>query len=233
MISKKILSKNRSLASQIKTLFLKELKIEWRKRYAINGILLYVTCTVFICYLSFNLRRGILHPVTWNALFWILMLFSAVNAVEKSFSNEGENRNLYYYSVVKAEAVIFSKILYNVFILILMGFTGAFFYMLIMGNPVKDPGLFFINLILGAFGFATTLSLISGISSSASGRGTFMVILGFPVILPVLMMLLKISKNAIDGLNRSLVYDELGVLAALNVIVIVLSFILFPYLWKN
>jgi len=51
--------------------------------------------------------------------------------------------------------------------------------------------------------------------------------------LPMLLMLIKISMHAIDGLERSLIYDELTTLVALNAIVLALSYLLFPFLWRS
>ena len=70
---------------EIRSLILQEMIIEWRLRYAINGMLLYLVSVIFICYLSFRSQIDSLNPVTWNTLFWIIILFAAVNAVTKSF----------------------------------------------------------------------------------------------------------------------------------------------------
>jgi heme exporter protein B len=64
-------------------------------------------------------------------------------------------------------------------------------------------------------------------------QGGLMAILSFPVIIPLLVVLIKLSKNAMDGLDRSVSYDEIGVLIAINIIVITTSLLLFPYLWKD
>jgi heme exporter protein B len=53
------------------------------------------------------------------------------------------------------------------------------------------------------------------------------------VIIPLLVVLIKLSKNAMDGLDRSVSYDEIGVLLAINVIVVTTSLLLFPYLWRD
>ncbi|MDB5086310.1 MAG: transporter permease, partial [Mucilaginibacter sp.] len=42
-----------------------------------------------------------------------------------------------------------------------------------------------------------------------------------------------LSKSAMDGLDRSLSYGNIGVLLAINVIVITTSLILFPFLWRD
>ncbi len=80
---------------QVKSLLAKELILEWRSRYALNGILLYVVSTIFVCYLSF--KGGIQGP-TWNVLFWIILLFASINAMVKSFVQEPVGRHLYLYT---------------------------------------------------------------------------------------------------------------------------------------
>lgn len=174
-----------------------------------------------------------LNPSVWNALLWIILLFASINAIAKSFIGENNNRHIYYYTLVPAQAIIISKIIYNSILMSVLALLSYVFYSVVMGNLVQDQGLFIINLLLGGFGFAATLSLIAGIVSKSNNNATLMAILSFPILIPILILLIKISKNAMDGLARSNVYDELLTLGAINVIVITLSYLLFPYLWRS
>ncbi len=207
--------------------------LEWRQRYALNGILLYVVSAVFICYLSFNLQQGQLNVVTWNALFWIIMLFVAFNAISKSFLQERYGRQIYYYTLTSPQAVILSKMLYNLLLMLLLAMICFVFYAIVLGNPVQNLWLFGGNLLLGAGGFSVTLTMISGIASKASNSSSLMAILGFPVMVPILLMVIRVSKNAIDGLAVSVSYDEVLVLLAVNVMVGTVAYILFPFLWRS
>ena len=65
----------------IAQLIKKDLLIEWRQRYAISGILIHIFSATFIVYLSVR----IVNAPTWNALYWVIMLFTSVSAVAKSF----------------------------------------------------------------------------------------------------------------------------------------------------
>ena len=95
----------------IQHLILKDILLEWKQKYAINGILLYIVSTIFLCSLAFE---GLLEPKTWNALFWVVLLFAAVNAISKSFVQESLGRQVYYYSVSKPQDIILAKIIYNI-----------------------------------------------------------------------------------------------------------------------
>lgn len=219
-----------NLLTEIKHLTHKEIRLEWRQKYAFNGLLLYVVSTVYICYLSF---KNIIDPPTWNALFWIIMLFAAVNAIAKSFIQENESRLLYYYSLTSPQAVILSKIIYNCILMLILSGFNLLFYSLLIGNIVQDMSLFLIALFLGSMGFATTLTMVAAIAAKAGHNSTLMAILSFPILIPLLITVIKLSKNAIDGLDWSISYQYIIILAAINVMVVALSFVLFPYLWRD
>lgn len=218
---------------QMGALMRKEFLLEWRQRYALNGMLLYIVGAVFVCYLSFNARRGQLTPIVWNTLFWIILLFTAINAIAKSFVQERAGRQLYYYTLASPQQIIISKILYNTALMLVLTFLGFSVYAFVLGNPVHDVTLYLLTLVLGAIGFAASLTLVSGIASKAENPATLMAVLSFPVILPLLLMLLKVSKNALDGLDRSVSWDEIGTILAIDAIVLTLSWLLFPFLWRS
>ncbi len=217
------------LGKQIKYLIIKELKLELRNKYALGGILLYVVSTIFISYLSF---KKIVMPATWNALFWIILLFASINAIAKSFIIETKGRLLYTYTLTSPQAVILSKIIYNSLLLIVLSSLCLLAYSLFIGNIIQDLPLFLITLLMGSLGFSSLLTMVSAIASKAGNNFTLMAILSFPIIIPLLMVLIKLSKNAIDGLEHwDLNY--LTILMLLNLIIIALSYLLFRYLWRD
>ena len=203
--------------------------LEWRSKYAFNGILLYVVSTVFVCYLAFKTTQ----PIVWNVLFWIIMLFAAVNAVAKSFIQESKGRILYYYTIASPQAIIIAKTIYNIFLLLLITFIAFIIYKLVFANELGDPLLYLVSIFLGSLSLSTVFTMTSAIASKAGNSGTLMAVLSFPVIIPLLMLLIKLSKNAMDGLDRSVSYDEIGVLVLINIIVLSVSLLLFPYLWRD
>src|SRR4030095_2238680 len=109
-----------------------DLKLEWRNRHSISGIVLYLAATVFLVYISFIEMP----PGTWITLFWIILLFTAVSAVSKSFMQESRGRWLYYYSIVHPRSVILAKLFYNSGMMVLLALAGLFIYVLMNGNPL-------------------------------------------------------------------------------------------------
>lgn len=219
-----------NLLKQVYFLIQKDLLLEWRQKYAFNGILLYVVSTVVVVYLAFMDIEG----VTWITLFWIIMLFASVNAVAKSFLQESADRQLYYYTLASPEAIVLSKMIYNVLLLLLLAMLALGVYSILLGYPVENTPLFLSTVILGAVGFALCFTLISAISSKASNNATLMPVLSFPVIIPVLSLLITLSKSAVLGIEGDENAEkDILVLLAIDGIMLVLSFILFPYLWRD
>ncbi|RJE71695.1 heme exporter protein CcmB [Reichenbachiella sp. MSK19-1] len=221
------------MLKEIKALLWKDIVLEWRHKYALNGILLYTFSTIFICYLSFEVLHARVDQFSWNALYWIIILFTSISTVAKSFIQEKEGRQLYYFNLVRPQSIILSKIIYNSGLLILLSILAFGVFSLVLGNRVQDPGFFLLIILAGTVGFATTLSLMSGIASKADNNGMLMAILSFPVIIPILLMIIKLSRNAIDGIARSESLDELLTLLAIDMIVGTLAYLLFPYLWRS
>ena len=219
-----------SLGRELSYLFLKEVRLELKQRYVLNGILLYLVSTVFVTYLAFT---GIITSETRNSLFWIILLFVAVNGISKSFVQESPARHLYYYTIASPEAIVLSKILYNLLLMAILSVLALLFFVLLMGNMIQNLGLFLMALILGSLGLSSVLTMIAAIASRASNNFSLMAILSFPIVLPLLMTLMKVSGSALQSYSWSGSIPLIIILLIINVAVIMLAFLLFPYLWRD
>lgn len=219
-----------NLLSETKHLLLKEIRLELRQKYAISGVLLYVLSTVFVVYITLGQQIG---GAVWAAFFWIIVLFASVNAIAKSFVQESPKRQLYYYSLASPSSIILAKMLYNCVLLLGISFLAYFVFSVVVGNPVKNSLLFYQILALGSIGFSITFTFISAISAKANQSATLMAILSFPVIIPMLMTLMRLSKIALELMTDSAYYKDILILLCIDVILGVLAFILFPYLWRD
>lgn len=215
--------------AQLYELIKKEFTLEFRQKASLGGIMVYVVATIFISALSFN---KIIVPATWNALFWIIFLFSAITICGKSFAKESGGAALNNYILYKPIVFVSSKLIYNFIFLFSVSLITLFFYSWFVGYLIQNFALFLIVLLLASLGFSAVLTLMSAIASKAENNFTLVSILSFPVLIPVLVLVLRVSKQAIDGLSWSVSYDFLMILASINVICVVLSILLFPYLWR-
>ena len=221
------------MLSGLKILLYKEFLLELRRKAVLSGIALYLVSLIFICYLTFSLRHNAINEATWSALFWLTILFSVINTVAKSFIGEKKGIAIYYYSVSSPQIIIVSKIVYNTILCFLLSFTAYVFFQIFIDNPVEDQGLFLLTLLLTSTGFSGALTLISGIASRANNSNILMAVLSFPILISILLMAIRITKNALDGIDRSASHDELLNLLAINGILLTLAYLLFPYVWRS
>lgn len=217
----------------LKALLRKEILLELRQKHALAGIVMYVVSTVFVCYLAFDKTES---PRAWGALLWITGIFSAFNAMQKSFVNEGNGVHLYLYSLVSPGKIILAKAIYNASLVALLNLLSVLFFVLFFGNEALnnvDLGQFLTGIILGSTGLGLGLTFISGLAYK-SGTGVGLVaILGFPIIIPLLITIVRYTTFALEGVSWDTNGLNLLVLIVLNLISLILSYVLFPYIWRD
>jgi len=219
-----------NMYKRIFILLKKDLILELRQQHTFYGVLLYIASTIFVLYLSIDEPTADI----WNGLFWVIQLFVCINTVAKSFLQESKGRMLYFYSVASPVEFIISKLLYNIILMILMSVISLFLFFIFLRNPVIDSLLFTGIVILGGAGISMVFTLMSAIAGKAQQNAALIAILGFPVILPQLLLLMRLSKTAFAEVFKEGAVLQLSALViGLDALVAVMAVILFPYLWKE
>ena len=210
-----------------------EVALDLRQRAAWGGMLLYVVSAVYVAFLA---MKGGLAPSTWNALYWIILLFAAFNALARSFQREDPGRQLYLYTLVNPRSVIIARALYNGATMVVLALLSLLFHTLFMGGEAfkeADLAQYLLAVALGAVGFAAVLTLVAAIAARAGNGLGLMAILGFPIVLPMLLAVMRASKLALDGVAWSVNSTYFLGLVLLDVITVTLAWLLFPYLWRD
>ncbi|GAB4377960.1 MAG: hypothetical protein Kow0075_07280 [Salibacteraceae bacterium] len=216
--------------NNILIILIREFRADYRNPYLLSGAGLFMVASVFVAYTA--IRRVHEIPV-WVALYWLVALFTAFNAISRSFMYESRGRMMYWFTLVKPVQYILAKSIYHILVMALLGAIGAVIYITLFPLKVEDVVMFCVSILLGSTALGSVLSLFGSIASKAGGNFTLLAILGLPVLLPVLMVATTLMKNSIDGLDWSVQWKYLIVLAGLNVVSLGLSVLLFPYLWRE
>lgn len=207
----------------------KDLLLEIRQQYTFYGIVLYVASTIFVLYLAMEQPE----QKVWNGLFWMIQLFICVNAVAKSFLQESRGRMLYFYTIAGARDFVLSKLIFNGALMILMSLVSLLLFQLLMGNPIEHPWKFVGLVCLGGCSLSLVFTFLAAIAARAQQNAALMAIMGFPLIIPQLLLLMKISGIAFADIFQAGLLQLVLLLAGLDVLVAVLAVILFPFLWKD
>jgi heme exporter protein B len=170
---------------------------------------------------------------TWNNLFWLILLFVSVNAVAKSFLQESKQRNLYYYTIHQPRDIILSKLIYNVLLMLFMSLLAFVLFYILLGAPQIQYSAFILMVITGGMSMSILFTMLSAIASKAGGNSALIAILGFPLVIPQLILLADLTRPLIMTLEVSGWWNFYLILILLDVLIIILSLVLFPFLWKE
>jgi heme exporter protein B len=168
----------------------------------------------------------------WNGLFWVIQIFISVNAVAKSFLQESRGRMLYFYSIAGPRDFVLAKLLFNSLLMLLMSLLSLALFSLFLGNPLAKAGTFIGLVLLGGWSLSLVFTFLAAIAAKAQQNAAIMAILGFPLIIPQLMLLMRLS-NATFSETIPIPGTTILLLIALDLMVILLAVILFPFLWKD
>ncbi|HNI32760.1 MAG TPA: heme exporter protein CcmB, partial [Chitinophagales bacterium] len=194
-----------------------------------GSIFIYVLGTSFLIYLVF---QGHITIPVWIALFWVIALFTTVNAVSRSFLKDANEQFYYLRSIATPLEIIFSKIIYNAFLITILSLIIYLVMILFFNENIDNKGLFLLTIILGAIGFSNLFTLLSAITARTQNF-VLLAILGIPIILPLLLLIVKMSELSNFAIQQKDIYMHLGAIAMLDVITLILSIVLFPYIWRD
>lgn len=207
----------------------KEITLEWRQKHGFGSLLLYVLATVFIV---FSVIKNI-SPDVWIALFWIIILFASANATTRSFYQESGARQLFYYQLCHSLNFIFSKFLYNFLILLLIGILTLLGFIFFSKPVVKDYGLFLLTILLGCLSFSTIFTFVSAIANKTPNGSSLLAIMSFPLMIPVMLTLLKLSAQACRLLQDTGYWKDIAILLSIDGMLIGTMIFLFPFVWRD
>jgi heme exporter protein B len=203
--------------------------LEIRQQYSLYGVILYVASTIYIVYASMHQPES----QVWNGLFWIIQLFVCVNAVAKAFLQESRGRMLYFYSIAGARDFVISKLIFNLLLMLVMSILSLIIFIVLLGNPFMYPWKFVGICCLGGISLSLVFTFLAAIAAKAQQQAALMAIMGFPIIIPQLMLLMKISEIAFASVVQEGLWQMILLLVGLDIMVIALAIILFPFLWKD
>ena len=150
-----------------------------------------------------------------------------------SFFQESNSRNYYYYFIYSPDELILSKLIYKFFFLILVTILTFGLFNFLIGDLIKSKNFFICLLFFGSFTISNSLTLVSAIGHQVKKNSILISILSFPLIIPSLLILIKISKVSSVEFSWSIVLDDIYLLVLLNIIMLLSTKVLFNFLWRN
>jgi heme exporter protein B len=219
-------------AAEAGAVFAKEWRCEFRTRYALNTLGLFAFTTLVVVSVSLgplgvSVSQG---TAVLPVLLWVILLFSAAAGLPRAFVQEEETQTATALRLAATPSALFcGKLLYGLTLTLALEALVTPVYVAMTSLDVKSPGLFAAVLAAGGFGLAAGSTLVAAIIAQARAKGTLFSVLAFPVLLPLLLIAVDLSRHAVAGdpadvaLLQLLLYDAS---------VTVAGFMLFPVVWN-
>jgi heme exporter protein B len=212
----------------------KDIRCEFRSRYAINAIVLFGVTTLVV--VSFSVGQKNLDPEVYSALFWIIVFFSAMSGLAHVFVREEDAKTATVLKLTSDSTPVYlGKLGFNLALLALLQIVIAPLFMVLTDASVHNTALFVVILILGSIGLAGATTLIAAIISRASVKGALFAVLSFPILLPLLIGVINGTTRALSeaGGGFSAASSELQLLVSYAVVMITASLLLFDFVWQE
>lgn len=218
-----------SVLRGIKAVFAKEL-LCGRRDLAAGAVMLMFSLSALSC-VSMAIGSMQIAPEVLAALLWIILFFSAAAGTDRIFENECSSGTILALKIYgHAQAILFGKMLYNFCLLMALSCFTVPVFLIFMDVLPASPGLLFLVITTGLWGFSAAGTLLAALCGMASIRGGLFTVLTFPVVLPVFLLAISITREIFS--NPAVVLDSqyLGMLAY-DIVLTCMASVLFDYLW--
>lgn len=201
----------------------------WRQPRSWVTTLLFVLSSMMVLYFGFNRMR----PETWGILFWILLLFSGVSSVIGEDTLRGTQERFLLVQWTSAISSYLSKLLYHAIILCLICLLQWLTLSAFFGQNLPVNGHSVLLLCVGALSLSIVFCFVGAIVSAAEKGSSMATLLAFPLIIPTLLLLIRMTFSAMQLLDFATFYQDLWTLLGLDAILLGLGLFLYPQIWKS
>ncbi len=219
------------IASTI-TVFKKDLRIELRTKHALNMVLAFVVASLLL--VMFTLKVQDLNPTPKSGLVWIIILFSALSSLGRSFIIETD-KNTYNVLRIYAQgsSVFAGKMVYNMLFTLAVNLLTFTLYIFLANIIVVSWWAFIMILFLGTAGLSSVSTMIAAIVSQADRKGAIFSVLTIPLFIPFILLLTNLTKAAfVNGMSTGVTNDLMALVGFIGV-TITAGIVLFEYIWEE
>ncbi len=226
------MSSARSWLAATWAICVKDLRAEFRTRYALSAIALFAVTTLTV--VSFALGAFGLEQDLLGGLLWVVIFFAAMAGLSRSFVHEEESKTAPALRLAAPPgAVYLGKLLFNLALLFMLEALVVPLFVAMMGMQVAHLGYLLLVLILGGLGLSGVTTVVAAIVTQTNARGALFAVLSFPLLLPLLVACIQGSQAALVGGELAAIWPNVQLLFAYCVATVTASVLIFPAVWTE
>ncbi len=181
----------------------KDLRLEWRSRDSINGMLFFSLLIVVVFSLAFD-PTG--YPTTARQIsggvLWVAVLFASVTALNQSWTREQRNQVLDAQRMAPspASALFLGKALANmVFVSVVELVLAPIFIVFFNLHPLGNTWLLALVVPLGTWALVLNGTFFAALGLRARNRELLLPLILFPIAIPALLAMIQSTTGILTG----------------------------------
>ncbi|MBP6068906.1 MAG: heme exporter protein CcmB [Anaerolineaceae bacterium] len=211
----------------------KDLVQEWRSRDVLTSMFAFAVLSLFIFNYALELspiNRAEIAP----GLIWVVMVFAGTLGLNRSFAAEQDQGSFegLMMAVPELSVIYLAKMITNLLMMFGLAILVIPIYSLLYNQSLFDLRFFGI-LMLGAWGYSAAGTLISSMTVQTRMRDLLLPVLLFPLLLPVNMAVVKSGSAIIAASSVPEFQSWINLLLVYDVIMTVVSILVFEYVIRE
>lgn len=205
----------------------KDLRLEWRSKDAINGMLFFSLLVVVLFSFAFDPTMAVSRQIA-GGILWVAMLFAAVTALNQTWTRELRHQVLDAQRMAPspASALFLAKVLANlVFVTVIQVVIGPLFIVFYNLRAIGQGWWMAAVLPLGTLALVINGTFFAALSLRTRNREMLLPLILFPITVPALLAMVQATTAILGGEFDPGIWIRL--LGAYDVIFLTLSLLLF------
>jgi len=205
----------------------KDLRLEWRSKDAINGMLFFSLLVVVLFSFAFDPTMAISRRIA-GGILWVALLFAAVTALNQTWTRELRHQVLDAQRMAPspASALYLAKVIANFLFVTMIEIVLAPLFIVFYNLHALGQGwLMLLVLPLGTLALVVNGTFFAALSLRARNREMLLPLILFPITVPALLAMVQSTTGILTGeFDPSLWIQMLG---GYDLIFLTLSLLLF------
>lgn len=179
----------------------KDLRIEWRSRDSINGMLFFALLVVVVFSLAFDPTAAVSRQIS-GGILWVALLFATVTALNQSWTREQSHQVLEAQRMAPApsSALFFGKALANMlFVLVVEAILAPVFIIFYNLHVLGNPWLLALILPLGTWALVVNGTFFAVLGLRTRNRELLLPLLLLPISLPALLEMVQATTGVLTA----------------------------------
>ncbi|MDE3104523.1 MAG: heme exporter protein CcmB [Acidobacteriota bacterium] len=209
----------------------KDLRLEWRSRDSINGMLFFSLLVVVVYSLAFD-PTG--YPTTTRQIsggvLWVSILFASVSALNQAWTREQRNQVLdaHRMAAAPASALFLGKALANfLFVTAVELVLAPIFVVFFNLHPLGQTSLLLLILPLGTWALVLNGTFFAALGLRARNRELLLPLILFPIAIPSLLAMIQATTAVLTGDDMLNPLLWIQMLAGYDIIFTIICLLLF------